>query len=182
MTGEPHIRFYAGVPLRTAAGHNVGTLCVVDTKPRQLTPQEHDALMMLARQAAVLLDMQRILSELGQIAAAERQTATRLEAIYNAATEVAIIALAPDGLITSFNSGAERMLGYPAPSLIDRESVLLFSIPVSCMCGATRWKKSSAGASTGSTRSSNTRAREATITTSGRSGIATATPSSWTWW
>ena len=129
VTGAPHIRFYAGVPLRTAAGHNVGTLCVVDTKPRQLTPQEHDALMMLARQAAVLLDMQRILSELGQIATAERQTATRLEAIYNAATEVAIIALAPDGLITSFNSGAERMLGYSAPSLIDRESMLLFFDP-----------------------------------------------------
>ncbi len=129
VTGEPHIRFYAGVPLRTPAGHNVGTLCVVDTKPRQLSTQQREALIILARQAAALLEMRRLLSDLRRSAAAERQTATRLAAIYDAATEVAIIAMAPDGIVTTFNSGAEQMLGYSTPSLVDRESALIFFDP-----------------------------------------------------
>lgn len=40
VTGEPHIRFYAGHPLAGPGGHNVGTLCIADTQPRQLTEEE----------------------------------------------------------------------------------------------------------------------------------------------
>lgn len=36
VTGEPFIRFYAGAPLRLPDGHNVGTLCLLDSKPRTL--------------------------------------------------------------------------------------------------------------------------------------------------
>ncbi|MGO8264172.1 GAF domain-containing protein, partial [Rhizobium ruizarguesonis] len=34
VTGEDNIRFYAGVPLRTKAGHMIGTVCAIDRRPR----------------------------------------------------------------------------------------------------------------------------------------------------
>lgn len=55
VTGEPHIRFYAGVPLTMPGGHNVGTLCVIDRTPRTLTAEQCDALQTLARQVVAQL-------------------------------------------------------------------------------------------------------------------------------
>ncbi len=48
VTGLPHIRFYAGAPLRSADGHNLGTLCVIDREPRQLEPRQIEQLQWLA--------------------------------------------------------------------------------------------------------------------------------------
>ena len=36
VTGKPHVRFYAGVPLALADGSRIGTLCLIDTRPREL--------------------------------------------------------------------------------------------------------------------------------------------------
>lgn len=46
VTGEPHIRFYAGQPI-TFFNHNLGTLCIIDTKPRQLDQEDIDSLRSL---------------------------------------------------------------------------------------------------------------------------------------
>ena len=42
VVGKPNVRFYIGVPLRSRDGFNVGTLCSMDTKPRQLTTEQID--------------------------------------------------------------------------------------------------------------------------------------------
>ncbi len=48
VTGVPNIRFYAGAPLATADGHRVGTLCIIDDRERELTPDELTRLRDLA--------------------------------------------------------------------------------------------------------------------------------------
>lgn len=54
VTAEGGVRFYAGTPLRTECGHNVGTLCVVDSTPRTATEHEKQVLRDLA---AVVVDL-----------------------------------------------------------------------------------------------------------------------------
>lgn len=49
VTGDPRLRFYAGVPLALVEGCNVGTLCVLDTKPHTLDAWQREQLELLAR-------------------------------------------------------------------------------------------------------------------------------------
>lgn len=51
VTGDPHVRFYAGVPLKAQSGHRVGTLCVIDREPRSFASESRDLLRNLARLA-----------------------------------------------------------------------------------------------------------------------------------
>ena len=48
VTGPPHIRFYVGAPLSTRAGLRLGTLCLIDRQPRQLSAEDRLALRELA--------------------------------------------------------------------------------------------------------------------------------------
>jgi diguanylate cyclase (GGDEF)-like protein len=48
VLGEPYVRFYAGVPLRSRSGHNIGTLCALDSKPRMLEDGQVQTLVDLA--------------------------------------------------------------------------------------------------------------------------------------
>lgn len=57
VTGKPYIRFYAGMPLVTAEGYKLGSLAVIDQKPRTLSKRQHKHLRMLARQVVNLLDL-----------------------------------------------------------------------------------------------------------------------------
>jgi GAF domain-containing protein len=45
---QPKVRFYAGAPLRSSEGHHLGTLCVIDRKPRQLNPHQRVMLQLMA--------------------------------------------------------------------------------------------------------------------------------------
>ncbi len=59
VTGEPHVVFYAGMPLTDENGFALGSLCVLDDKPRQLSPDQLTALKTLTRQVVNLLALRK---------------------------------------------------------------------------------------------------------------------------
>ena len=75
---DPHVRFYAGTPLVTPEGHAVGTLCVLDTVPRELTPAQANGLRVLGRQAMAQLQLRRTVSAL---AGSERFARATMDAL-----------------------------------------------------------------------------------------------------
>lgn len=77
----PNILFYAGAPLKTSAGHVLGTLCVVDTRPRNLSQVQRDALFALSRQVISQLDIRVKLNELQQAQRQLREVAAHQDRI-----------------------------------------------------------------------------------------------------
>lgn len=63
VTGDPHLRFYAGALLKTPDGLPLGTVCVLDTQPRLLRPEQTEALRALARQAMAQIELRRLLAQ-----------------------------------------------------------------------------------------------------------------------
>ncbi len=63
VTGPPNLRFYCGMPLINRNGFALGTMCVVDFVPRELTPAQREAVRRLAQQTMAQLEMRRQILE-----------------------------------------------------------------------------------------------------------------------
>ena len=83
-TGDPNIRFYAGVPIRTPDGLPLGTLCVIDSVPRPggLSEEQTDSLRVLGAQVETVLEAKR---------QAAREAVLRREAIHRGKNVVGIV-------------------------------------------------------------------------------------------
>lgn len=68
VTGDPHVRFYAGAPLLTSEGYGLGSLCVLDQKPRQLNSEQIAALEALSRTIVTALELRRVSHDLAEAA------------------------------------------------------------------------------------------------------------------
>jgi two-component system NtrC family sensor kinase len=67
VTGDPNVRFYFGYPLLVDEKNALGSLCVLDTKPRELELKQVDALAALSRQVVTMLNIRKDVAALGDI-------------------------------------------------------------------------------------------------------------------
>jgi diguanylate cyclase (GGDEF)-like protein/PAS domain S-box-containing protein len=112
VTGKPHLRFYAGAPLVTDDGLPLGTLCVLDDKPRLegLTPEQSTALLNLARAVMTQLKLRRAEK-------AHEENEARLKRIIDAVPHIVWSAL-PDGHNDFHNQRWYEFSGLPLGSAI----------------------------------------------------------------
>lgn len=119
VTGDLHVRFYAGAPLIAPDSHALGTLCVVDCEPHAFTTEQRDALQALARQAVGQLELRKKLRELASAIQQRRQTLEEMDRFFELSLEMLGIADF-EGRFLRLNPAWERTLGYSLEELMSK--------------------------------------------------------------
>lgn len=140
VTSENGIRFYAGMPLKAENGSNIGTVCVVDGKPKELNDRQKKALKLLTRHAMHLIEVRQknksLGTELNSILEKKiEQTQRKLElkeienkdlmkAVKNSS---GVVEFNPDGTIISINKNFEEVSGYSESELLGSHHKMLIT-------------------------------------------------------
>lgn len=122
VTSEPDIRFYAGVPLATGEGQHLGTLCVIDRIPRELSKPQLDAINILAKNIMAHLDLR-----LSHRQAREHINDLQISAmIFDSASE-AILVTDANNVIVTVNPAFTSTTGYTYGEVVGKNPSMLSS-------------------------------------------------------
>ncbi|MDT0690007.1 response regulator [Salegentibacter sp. F188] len=140
VTVSEGIRFYAGAPLKADNGHNIGTVCVVDTKPKKLRPDQRKALQILADQVMSLLEARKKNEELRKelsivldrkIEEAEKQLLQKEGEYDNLLKAIklnnGVIEFSPEGKILKVNKNFLNSIGYSKEELLEKQHSILLN-------------------------------------------------------
>jgi PAS domain S-box-containing protein len=119
VTGEPHVRFYAGTPLITQEGYALGTLCVMDRVPRNMSPEQKDALKALGNLVVTQLELRRSVADLSKAIRERRLTEEELDQLFTLSLDMLCIA-GFDGYFKRINPAWEKVLGIPVEELLSK--------------------------------------------------------------
>jgi PAS domain S-box-containing protein len=119
VTGNPKIRFYAGSPLVTPAGHALGMLCVMDQVSRELSPSEKAALKALSRQVVAQLELRCSLAERKESEEALRESEERFRSYFELG-QMGVAITSPVKGYVEVNDELCRILGYERSELLKK--------------------------------------------------------------
>ncbi len=124
VTGPPYIRFYAGAPLTNKDGYRIGTLCIIDNKPRELPAVDQQMLRDIAD--AVQSELNHITLE--ESAEIIKSSEAYLKAVVDTVID-GIITINKDGIIQRHNPAAEQLFGYTQQEMVGRNINMLMPEP-----------------------------------------------------
>ncbi|MET0104557.1 MAG: PAS domain S-box protein [Sedimenticola sp.] len=131
VTSTPNIRFYAGAPLHAPGGERIGTLCIIDSEPREFSSDELSVLRDLADSVESELERSYLIETTHSLQVSEerlKDEKARANAVLDTVID-AIITIDSKGYIESFNPAAERIFGYSADEVIGNNVNCLMPSP-----------------------------------------------------
>ena len=111
VTNDPDFKFYAGIPLVNSEGFSLGTLCVIDTKPKRLSNSQKKSLAALSRQVMHHMELQRQLIKQKKF---NEEVATKYRLLHTILSTIpqGVIALNEENKFLLINESAKIMVGY----------------------------------------------------------------------
>ena len=136
VTGEPHVRFYAGATLKTKDGFAIGSLCVIDMQPRELTGHQQRCIQVMAKQVVNLMELNWNLNVLDlkhkkeqEQTAAIGESELKLKAMFDSSNDTHILVDNNFEVLAYNKSAAAYIRNVYKHKLANGDSILTYTDP-----------------------------------------------------